>query len=116
MNPLVLAAAPSVVSAVGSFLGQRTANKTNVRLAREQMAFQERMSSTSWQRGVEDMRAAGINPALAYSQGGASAPVGARAEVASEAGAGISSAMQAVMLRKQVQLMNEQANHVRARS
>lgn len=38
--------------------------------------FQENMSNTSWQRGVKDMEAAGINPMFAISQGGASTPSG----------------------------------------
>lgn len=45
--------------------------------AAKQMEFQERMSGSQWQRGVSDMQKAGLNPMLAYSQGGASAPSGA---------------------------------------
>lgn len=44
-----------------------------------QQEFQERMSGTAWQRGMEDMKKAGINPMLAFRQGGASSPMGASA-------------------------------------
>lgn len=53
------------------------ANEMNRAIAREQMRFQEGMSNTAYQRAVRDMQNAGINPLLAYSQGGASTPSGA---------------------------------------
>lgn len=66
---------------------QQDTNNSNYRIAQEnnafnaeqiakQMDYQTNMSNTSYQRGVQDMQAAGLNPMLAYSQGGASTPTG----------------------------------------
>jgi len=75
----------------GSLLGgifgssaQSRANRMNIRLQRENQAFLERMENTSWQRGVKDMIAAGINPMLAVSQGGAGSPSTSAATVQPE--------------------------------
>lgn len=110
MDPLsaTVAIASALIPAVASGIGVERANKQNLKIAREQMAFQERMSSTAYQRAVNDMRLAGINPMLAYMQGGASTPSGASATMMDALGPAVSSAMHAVRLRQELKTLKAQ--------
>ncbi|QXP08055.1 MAG: DNA pilot protein [Arizlama microvirus] len=88
MDPFTATAAAGLMMGGGQIYSAWDTNKKNVAMTREtnalnekiaqrQMDFQKEMSNTSYQRGMADMKAAGLNPMLAYAQGGASSPSGA---------------------------------------
>jgi hypothetical protein len=59
-----------------SLLGGMMQNNQAKNASAKQMAFQKEMSDTSYQRGMKDMKKAGLNPILAGKFGGASTPSG----------------------------------------
>lgn len=94
---------------------QEQANKFSAKQAKDQMAFQREMSNTSYQRSMADMKAAGLNPMLAYAQGGASSPSGAMgsvqaAQVENVLSPAISSALDAARLRKEIRAVDSQTD------
>jgi len=79
-----------IVSAGLDFLSQERTNRAqadqasraqgfSAEQAQKQMDFQERMRASQYQTAVQDLTAAGLNPMLAYQQGGAGTPQGASA-------------------------------------
>lgn len=73
---IIPAAIGPLIGGAFSALGASKQNDRAQAASQEMMNFQERMSSTAYQRSMADMKKAGLNPILAYQQGGASSPSG----------------------------------------
>lgn len=84
----------AAIGGIASYMGQESANKANAAQADKQMQFQKESRETAYQTAVKDMQAAGLNPMLAYQQGGAGNQPGASAQMQSSLGAGVNTAFQ----------------------
>lgn len=110
---------PGIGTAVGAALGGTIgggmgANSANMAVAQSQEDFQAGMSDTSYQRGVADMEAAGINPILAAGSGGASTPSGAGIPMQNIMQGAVSSATDTARTQQQAAVTNAQVTKTQA--
>lgn len=71
----------AIMQGVYNHIENQTAMNFNSTEALVNREWQERMSNTAYQRAVKDMREAGLNPILAFQNGGASTPGGSTATI-----------------------------------
>lgn len=95
-----------------NFWMNERANAQRASLMREQMGWAEHMYDTRYQKTMQDMRKAGLNPILAYQQGAGSAPSGGGVPGLTTPNTG--SAKDALMQSLNMQIMQQQLKNLKA--
>ncbi|QCS36713.1 minor capsid protein [Capybara microvirus Cap3_SP_649] len=73
-DAVIAAVAPAVIGGAMDIFGGQQTNQTSRDLANQANAFSAQQFATRYQTTVQDLTKAGLNPMLAYGQGGGSPP------------------------------------------
>jgi hypothetical protein len=89
-DAIIAAVAPAVIGGAMSMIGGNKQNESQEAMMNQSNAFSAEQFATRYQTTVKDLNAAGLNPMLAYGQGGGSPPsaVSPAAQVNAMQGAG----------------------------
>jgi len=106
--------ASALAAGGGQLLGGMYSNWMAGAESKRARQFSERMAGSAWQRQMVDMRLAGVNPAVAFSHGGAAMPSAPTASFDNPVGGAVGSAVQAAGMRKQLELLDAQIEKTRS--
>lgn len=98
---------------IWSALSSLFSGATNIYQAKQNRDFQQDMSNTAHQREIMDLRAAGLNPILSVSRGGASTPGGSQARVDS-LNESVNTAISYKLMKSQLEKLNAETRKIKA--
>lgn len=99
-----------IIGGAASLFGGERANAASAKEAARNRKFQERMSSTSHQREVKDLRLAGLNPILSATKG-ASTPGGSMAQQKDTITPAVNSALAIKIQKAQIDKLNSETQN-----
>ncbi|MEM1832091.1 MAG: hypothetical protein QXJ97_11250 [Desulfurococcaceae archaeon] len=109
--------APLAAALIGGagLMSSLLTNRAARHAAQRQMDFQREMSGTAYQRAMADMEAAGLNPMLVSSLGGASTPGGA-SYAPQGIDSAVSSALAATRLEAEIDNLHAQTSTIKSQT